>query len=98
MDYNKFIQWLEYEDDLLEFWLSWNVLERSNLDVVMSPSEFKVVFDKLLDKFKVLQEQSGKVERLILSYVEQEEGYLLILDLVFKGGSGGVYPLRIKKK
>lgn len=35
MDYNKFVQWVEYEDDLLEFWLSWNVLERSNLDVIM---------------------------------------------------------------
>lgn len=98
MDYNKFIQWVEYEDDLLEFWLSWNVLERSNLDVIMSPSEFKVVFEKLLDKFKMLQEQSGEVGRLSLSYMEQEESYLLILDLVFKCGSGGVYPLRIKKK
>lgn len=98
MDYNKFIQWIEYEDDLLEFWLSWNVLERSNLDVVMSPSEFRVIFDKLLDKFKMLQEQSGEAERLSLSYVEQEESYLLILDLVLKGGSGGVYLLRIKKK
>ena len=64
----------------------------------MSLSEFKVIFDKLLDKFNMLQEQSGKAERLILSYVEQEESFLLILDLVFQGGSGGVYPLRIKKK
>lgn len=57
-----------------------------------------MVFDKLLDKFKMLQEQSGEADRLSLSYMEQEESYLLILDLVFKCGSGGVYPLRIKKK